>query len=91
MRISVVALVPTLAFGAPMASAKEPAAKLIFADQFELVRNLLDASGQQESLKFDVGFPNFAGGPAILETIRAGAGLRYTFADCGTLGLPPMG
>lgn len=47
--------------------------KLIVADQSELVRNLLDASGQREKLDFELEFPNFAGGPAILEAIRAGA------------------
>lgn len=70
---SAVTLVSALTIVAPVVSAAEPAAKLIVADQSELVRNLLEASGQQEDLKFDVEFPNFAGGPAILEAIRAGA------------------
>ncbi len=55
------------------ANAAETPSKLVVADQSEWVRNLLAASGQRENLKFDVEFPNFAGGPAILEAIRAGA------------------
>ncbi|SIR35095.1 sulfonate transport system substrate-binding protein [Rhizobium sp. RU35A] len=55
------------------AGAVEPATKLIVADQAEFVRNLLEASGQRKTLSFTVDFPNFAGGPAILEAIRAGA------------------
>ena len=55
------------------AGAVEPATKLIVADQAEFVRNLLEASGQRKTLSFAVDFPNFAGGPAILEAIRAGA------------------
>lgn len=50
-----------------------PSARLIVADQSERVRNLLDASGERDSLDFGLEFPNFAGGPAILEAIRAGA------------------
>lgn len=73
LRISAAALVAALTFGAPLAQAAEPSSKLVVADQSELVRNLLEASGQQKNLKFDVEFPNFAGGPAILEAIRAGA------------------
>lgn len=73
MQISSVTLVSALTIAAPVANAAEPSAKLIVADQSELVRNLLEASGQQKDLKFNVEFPNFAGGPAILEAIRAGA------------------
>ncbi|MDL2401621.1 ABC transporter substrate-binding protein [Rhizobium mayense] len=47
--------------------------KLVVADQSEFVRNLLDASGERKSLNLSVEFPNFAGGPAILEAMRAGA------------------
>lgn len=47
--------------------------KLVVADQSEFVRNLLDASGERGKLQFDIEFPNFAGGPAIYEAIRAGA------------------
>ncbi|WP_176036087.1 ABC transporter substrate-binding protein [Brucella tritici] len=47
--------------------------KLVVADQSEFVRNLLDASGERSKLQFDIEFPNFAGGPAIYEAIRAGA------------------
>lgn len=47
--------------------------KLVVADQSELVRNLLDASGEKKELDFPIEFPNFAGGPAILEAMRAGA------------------
>ena len=62
-----------LSLVASAASAADPATKLIVADQAELVRNLLDASGERKNLAFDIEFPNFAGGPAILEAIRAGA------------------
>lgn len=73
LRTSAVALLSVFALVAPVAHAAEPANKLIVADQSELVRNLLDASGQQEALGFEVEYPNFAGGPAILEAMRAGA------------------
>ncbi|WHA43461.1 ABC transporter substrate-binding protein [Agrobacterium larrymoorei] len=73
MRTSAAGLLSALVLVAPSAEAAEPAAKLIVADQAELVRNLLEASGEQKTLGFDVEYPNFAGGPAILEAIRAGA------------------
>lgn len=47
--------------------------KLVVADQSEFIRNLLKASGEGEALDFELELPNFAGGPAILEAIRAGA------------------
>lgn len=47
--------------------------KLVVADQNELVRQLLDASGEGKRLGFSLELPNFAGGPAIFEAIRAGA------------------
>lgn len=53
--------------------AVDPATKLIVADQSELVRNLLKASGEGDRLGFQIELPNFAGGPAIYEAIRAGA------------------
>lgn len=59
--------------GATASFAADPSTKLIVADQNEFVRNLLDASGERKSVGSDVEFPNFAGGPAILEAIRAGA------------------
>lgn len=57
------------------AAAEEPAAgtRLIVADQSELVRNLLEASGEGDKLGFAFELPNFAGGPAIYEAIRADA------------------
>jgi sulfonate transport system substrate-binding protein len=61
------------AFWSGASFAADTASKLVVADQSELVRNLLDASGQKKSLDFNIEFPNFAGGPAILEAIRAGA------------------
>jgi sulfonate transport system substrate-binding protein len=60
----------------PKASADDavdPNVELAIADQSELVRNLLDAAGETPNLKFKASFPNFAGGPAILEAIRAGS------------------
>ncbi|KAF1048734.1 ABC transporter substrate-binding protein [Xylophilus sp.] len=50
----------------------DPTTRLVVADQGELVRNLLDASGERRKLGFQIEFPNFAGGPAIFEAIRAG-------------------
>lgn len=47
--------------------------RLVVADQSELIRHLLDASGERDKLEFDLQLPNFAGGPAIFEAIRAGA------------------
>jgi sulfonate transport system substrate-binding protein len=61
------------ASGATGSFAADPSTKLVVADQSELVRNLLDASGERKNINFDIEFPNFAGGPAILEAIRAGA------------------
>lgn len=55
------------------AMATDASVKLVVADQSELVRNLLDASGERRNLDFNIEFPNFAGGPAILEAMRAGA------------------
>jgi sulfonate transport system substrate-binding protein len=53
--------------------AADPSVKLVVADQSELVRNLLEASGERKNLDFTIELPNFAGGPAILEAMRAGA------------------
>lgn len=50
-----------------------PEAKLIVGDQSEYFRNMLDASGEREKIGFDLEMPNFAGGPAVLEAMRAGA------------------
>ena len=47
--------------------------KLVVADQSELIRHLLDASGERKTLPFQLELPNFAGGPAIFEAMRAGA------------------
>ncbi len=57
----------------PSVYAADATTKLVVADQSEFVRNLLDASGQRKKLDFELEFPNFAGGPAILEAMRAGA------------------
>jgi sulfonate transport system substrate-binding protein len=46
---------------------------LVAADQSELLRNLFEASGEDRRPDLKVQFPNFAGGPAILEAMRAGA------------------
>lgn len=54
-------------------AAPDPSTRLVVADQSELVRNLLEASGEMDGLGFAVELPNFAGGPAILEAMRAGA------------------
>lgn len=59
--------------GSALAQAVPEGTKLVVADQSELIRNLLDASGERKSITSDLELPNFAGGPAILEAMRAGA------------------
>ena len=54
-------------------AAEDAQTKLVVADQSELIRNLLEASGERKKLNFQLELPNFAGGPAIFEAIRAGA------------------
>jgi sulfonate transport system substrate-binding protein len=73
LRTAALGIVITLGFASGNAFAVDASTKLVVADQSELVRNLLDASGERKSIDFDIEFPNFAGGPAILEAIRAGA------------------
>jgi sulfonate transport system substrate-binding protein len=51
----------------------DPNTTLAVADQSEFVRHLLEASGEAPKLEFKASFPNFAGGPAILEAMRAAA------------------
>lgn len=70
---------PSLLAAAALASttaaraAADPKTRLVVADQSELLRHLLDASGERKRLGFQLELPNFAGGPAIFEAIRAGA------------------
>lgn len=45
---------------------------LVVADQSELIRNLLESSGAEDEIGFTLKTPNFAGGPAIQEAMRAG-------------------
>lgn len=59
--------------GPSFAGAAAASTTLTVADQAELVRNLLDASGGRKGIEVELEFPNFAGGPAILEAMRAGA------------------
>lgn len=59
--------------GSALAQAVPEGTKLVVADQSELIRNLLDASGERKSITSDLELPNFASGPAILEAMRAGA------------------
>lgn len=61
----------TLPMHAVNAQGRPSQTKLVVADQNELVRNLLQASGERGNLNLEL--PNFAGGPAIYEAIRAGA------------------
>lgn len=70
---STLSLGVALGRAAGAASTVDPGTTLAVADQSEFVRNLLDASGEAPKLGFKASFPNFAGGPAILEAIRAGA------------------
>lgn len=67
--LAAAALAPTSAARA----ATPPGTKLVAADQSELLRHLLEASGERKRLDFPLELPNFAGGPAIFEAIRAGA------------------
>lgn len=59
--------------GAAAQAAVNAKTRLVVADQSELLRNLLEASGERARLAFQLETPNFAGGPAIFEAIRAGA------------------
>lgn len=55
------------------------------ADQQSLIKTLLTASGEADSLGFRVKFADFAGGPAILESFRADAAQVAIVAD-----VPPI-
>ncbi len=57
----------------PATPAASTAGRLVVADQNEFLRQLLEASGERKSLDVQLELPNFAGGPAIFEAIRAGA------------------
>ncbi len=46
---------------------------LTVADQNEVLRTLMETSGEADKLASDVTYANFLGGPAILEAFRAGA------------------
>ncbi|WP_336741634.1 ABC transporter substrate-binding protein [Aureimonas altamirensis] len=46
---------------------------LTVADQNEVLRTLMEASGEADKLGSEVTYANFLGGPAILEAFRAGA------------------
>lgn len=59
--------------GAQAAGSVDPKTRLVIADQGELLRHLLAASGERKRIDFRLELPNFAGGPAIFEAIRAGA------------------
>ncbi|MFH5776408.1 ABC transporter substrate-binding protein [Paracoccus sp. NGMCC 1.201697] len=59
--------------GGALAGTVPAGTKLVVADQSEFIRNLLDASGEDDKITSDLELPNFAGGPAILEAMRAGA------------------
>lgn len=61
------------ALGSRIAVAAPSGTRLIVADQNEFLRQLLEASGERKSLDVALELPNFAGGPAIFEAIRAGA------------------
>ncbi|HWL58527.1 MAG TPA: ABC transporter substrate-binding protein [Paracoccus sp. (in: a-proteobacteria)] len=59
--------------GGAMAQTVPEGTRLVVGDQSELIRNLLAASGEDEKITSELELPNFAGGPAILEAMRAGA------------------
>ena len=71
LSLSLLGLSSGLPLSAVRAQNRPAGAKLVIADQSELVRNLLEASGERAGLELEL--PNFAGGPAIYEAIRAGA------------------
>lgn len=74
LQASAAILAWSLGGGLQMAhAAVNPKTKLVVADQSELISHLLDASGERKNLQFQLELPNFAGGPAIFEAIRAGA------------------
>ncbi|BDU05835.1 hypothetical protein FMUBM48_20980 [Nocardia cyriacigeorgica] len=69
----------------PLPTEVPPGTKLVLADQSELLRHQLLLSGELDKLPFEVEFANFVGGPAILESFRAGA------ADAAWVGdVPPI-
>ncbi|MGK8465658.1 ABC transporter substrate-binding protein [Nocardia cyriacigeorgica] len=69
----------------PLPTEVPPGTKLVLADQSELLRHQLLLSGELDRLPFEVEFANFVGGPAILESFRAGA------ADAAWVGdVPPI-
>lgn len=71
--ITLAGMAATLFFAVGAGAEVPEGTKLVVADQSELIRNLLEASGEDDNLTADVELPNFAGGPAILEAMRAGA------------------
>ncbi|MCP1479096.1 ABC transporter substrate-binding protein [Pseudomonas chlororaphis] len=71
-----------LFFGVSIPSFADNQVRLVIADQYEATRTLLDVSGVQAGLPFEIEFADFAGGPAILEAFRAKA------VDVGVAGLP---
>ncbi|GEK68210.1 ABC transporter substrate-binding protein [Paracoccus denitrificans] len=72
-RIAAVAASVLLLASPVTAQEVPPGTKLVVADQSELFANLLKASGAAGEITFGLELPNFAGGPAILEAMRAGA------------------
>jgi sulfonate transport system substrate-binding protein len=72
-RAFLVSLAATAASSASGARAQSATVPLAVADQAELLRNLFEASGEAGRPDLKLTFPNFAGGPAILEAMRAGA------------------
>lgn len=75
-------LLPVLAAVTGHAAAQQPV-RLTLADQYEATRTLLQTSGAQAKLPFQLQYADFAGGPAILEAFRAGA------VDVGIAGSTP--
>lgn len=71
LSLPLVSLASSLPLRAAHAQGQVRPTKLVVADQSELVRHLLEASGERDKLNLEL--PNFAGGPAIYEAIRAGA------------------
>lgn len=71
--IPLAALAATLLWAFAAGADVPEGTQLVVADQSELIRNLLEASGEDDSITSELDMPNFAGGPAILEAMRAGA------------------
>ncbi len=70
---------------APIPAQVAPGTTVTVADQQSILKTMLTASGELDRLPFTVKFADFAGGPSILESFRAGAAQVAIVAD-----VPPI-